>query len=68
MVANVARVSYDKEVAEFGDKYIWRAGLKNNAIEDLEKAKWYIEKEILKRKSENENTLPCTGTSGHVSH
>jgi hypothetical protein len=49
-------------------KYIWRAGLKNNAIEDLEKAKWYIEKEILKRKSENENTLPCTGTSGHVSH
>jgi hypothetical protein len=26
-------------------KYIWRAGLKNNAIEDLEKAKWYIERD-----------------------
>lgn len=28
-------------------KYIWRAGLKDvNAIEDLEKAKWYLEREI----------------------
>lgn len=27
-------------------KYIWRAGLKNNAIEDLEKAGWYIDREI----------------------
>jgi len=27
-------------------KYIWRAGLKQDAIEDLQKAKWYIEKEI----------------------
>lgn len=27
-------------------KYIWRAGLKGNAIEDLEKAKWYVEREI----------------------
>ena len=27
-------------------KYIWRAGLKNDAIEDLEKAKKYIEFEI----------------------
>ena len=27
-------------------KYIWRAGLKNNAIEDLEKARWYIDREI----------------------
>lgn len=31
-------------------KYIWRADLKGNAIEDLEKAKWYIEREINKRK------------------
>lgn len=30
-------------------KYIWRADLKGNAIEDLEKAEWYIEREILKR-------------------
>lgn len=27
-------------------KYIVRAGHKNNEIEDLEKAKWYIEREI----------------------
>lgn len=27
-------------------KYIWRAGLKGNEIEDLEKAAWYIHREI----------------------
>lgn len=27
-------------------KYIWRAGLKAATVEDLEKAKWYIEREI----------------------
>ncbi len=27
-------------------KYIWRAGLKGKAIQDLEKAKWYLEDEI----------------------
>jgi hypothetical protein len=28
-------------------KYIWRAGLKSpNAIEDLKKARWYVEREI----------------------
>lgn len=30
---------------------IWRADLKNDAIEDLEKARWYIEREIAKRKA-----------------
>lgn len=30
-------------------KYIWRADLKNDALEDLKKAKWYIEREIAKR-------------------
>lgn len=29
-------------------KYIWRADLKNG-IEDLEKAKWYIDREIERR-------------------
>jgi len=29
-------------------KYIWRADLKNG-IEDLQKAKWYIEREIARR-------------------
>lgn len=32
-------------------KYIWRADLKGSAIEDLEKAKWYIEREIIRRSS-----------------
>lgn len=30
-------------------KYIWRADLKNDAIEDLKKARWYIEREIKRR-------------------
>jgi hypothetical protein len=31
-------------------KYLWRCDLKNDAIEDLEKAEWYIRREIQKRK------------------
>jgi hypothetical protein len=27
-------------------KYLWRAELKNDTIEDLLKAKWYIDREI----------------------
>jgi hypothetical protein len=30
-------------------KYIWRADLKNDAVEDLRKARWYIDREIQKR-------------------
>lgn len=30
-------------------KYIWRADLKNDAVEDLRKAAWYIEREIEQR-------------------
>lgn len=30
-------------------KYIWRADEKGNSIQDLEKAKWYIEREIKRR-------------------
>jgi hypothetical protein len=30
-------------------KYIWRADEKNDAVEDLRKAKWYIEREIVRR-------------------
>ena len=32
-------------------KYIWRADLKNDAIEDLRKAVWYINQEIKRRES-----------------
>lgn len=31
-------------------KYIWRAGLKGDAVQDLEKAKWYLEREIMRLK------------------
>jgi uncharacterized protein DUF3310 len=27
-------------------KYLWRAGLKGSLIEDLKKARWYIDREI----------------------
>jgi hypothetical protein len=27
-------------------KYIWRADLKGNQIEDLKKARWYLDREI----------------------
>lgn len=30
-------------------KYIWRADLKGKSIEDLKKARWYIDREINKR-------------------
>lgn len=32
-------------------KYIWRADLKGDAVEDLEKAVWYINRELSKRRS-----------------
>lgn len=32
-------------------KYVWRADLKLDAIQDLEKAVWYLQDEIAKRKA-----------------
>ena len=32
-------------------KYIWRADLKHDAIEDLRKARWYLDREIARRTS-----------------
>ena len=32
-------------------KYLWRADLKGNAIEDLEKAEYYVRREIARRKA-----------------
>jgi len=38
-------------------KYIWRAGLKKDAVEDLNKAVWYINREIKKlEKTEEERS------------
>lgn len=30
-------------------KYIWRADLKGKSVEDLKKARWYLDREISKR-------------------
>ena len=36
-------------------KYVWRSDLKNDAIEDLNKAIWYIQREIERRKKQELN-------------
>ena len=36
-------------------KYVWRAGRKGDVIEDLEKAEWYIQREIDRVKQEVED-------------
>ena len=33
-------------------KYIWRADLKDNRTQDIEKAIWYLQRELAKNKSE----------------
>ena len=33
-------------------KYIARAGLKGDAVEDLEKARWYLDREIARRRGQ----------------
>ncbi len=39
-------------------KYIWRADLKFNALEDLKKAVWYINREIERREKSEASKLP----------
>ncbi len=36
-------------------KYVWRAGLKQDAVEDLRKAAWYIDREIRRREASDES-------------
>jgi len=36
-------------------KYIWRAGNKGNALEDLKKARWYLDDEIKRREAGKPN-------------
>lgn len=44
--------------------YIWRCDLKNDEIEDLKKAAWYIQREITKREQARINkTTNCKGSS-----
>lgn len=40
-------------------KYIWRCDLKHDAIEDLEKAIWYIKDELAERRKEFEGDKEC---------
>jgi hypothetical protein len=35
-------------------KYLWRAGLKGEQIEDLRKARWYIDREIARLLNDKE--------------
>lgn len=35
-------------------KYIWRCDLKKDAMEDLKKAIWYIQRELTKRQADKE--------------
>jgi hypothetical protein len=39
-------------------KYLWRAGLKGDAIEDLKKARWYVDREIARRSSPSGSGAP----------
>lgn len=38
-------------------KYIWRADLKGNSVEDLQKAVWYVQREIARRLKGEEDAL-----------
>lgn len=35
-------------------KYLWRAGAKGDALDDLRKARWYVDREIQRLEKENE--------------
>lgn len=39
-------------------KYIWRAGLKGDAIEDLTKARWYLDREIARLSGKSDLDVP----------
>ena len=43
-------------------KYLWRAGLKNNLVDDLKKALWYVQREI--ERITNEKAIRKTAYSG----
>ena len=46
-------------------KYIWRADLKHDAIEDLRKAKWYIDRELQKRIKVDDHGIPSYDSIYH---
>jgi len=38
-------------------KYLWRADMKGNPVEDLKKARWYIDREIKRREVDIQQTV-----------
>ena len=52
-------------------KYIWRCDLKQDAIEDLEKALWYVTREIERRRRQSgvlnkpQSDKPWTSSTKH---
>jgi hypothetical protein len=53
-------------------KYIWRADLKGDVLEDLRKAAWYVQREIDKREQARDTAAPehteVTDNLGNVIH
>ena len=47
-------------------KYMWRAGLKGDHLEDLKKARWYLDREISKLEKEKSNAKVIFGVIGFV--
>jgi hypothetical protein len=39
-------------------KYLWRCGLKGDPIEDLKKARWYIDREIARLSGKSDLDVP----------
>jgi hypothetical protein len=49
-------------------KYIWRAGLKGEAVEDLRKAIWYIDREIQRIESSDRRGNSDAGKATEISN
>ena len=45
-------------------KYLWRAGEKGNHLEDLKKARWYIDREINRVSSDRAGWVRRCGRAG----
>lgn len=47
-------------------KYIWRADAKGDALEDLHKARWYIDREIARREKLRVGTVLPGDNAGQI--
>lgn len=46
-------------------KYLWRAGSKDDELQDLYKAKWYVEREIARLESRPDKDISMIDKSTH---